>query len=405
MHRRSLALLTVALLGLTACGSDSKSSDSTAGAVVETTVETEPTNTEPTNTEPVDTEPVDTSDTSVADTSVADTSAADTSVAAAGRPMVMNVPKRIGDGLIEDWSPDGTALIVLRVDEALSQEGCEGVKEPVFFLQPIDGGASTVAMPGHPEMNGSFVGTQPDTKDVVMLSGCEGYLGDLSVANQAANGVMSDPRVLTIADTAQAAELTGMSSLSLDGSALLLTGKAFAGDVEKVVSTRIDLETGASTSIETGGRGGAHIAEATEGRIVVSDGQAVYLLSADGTLIRTYEGTDFGLSRDGTRIAVIGGGTLGIAEVGADVTDPVYLPKSSESALLSFSPDGSAVAILAYDERGMVAVVRGGKVHLVDSGEAYGRLAWNPSGTAIAFNRFSGDFAVEDVMVAEQLGS
>ena len=39
-------------------------------------------------------------------------------------------------------------------------------------------------------------------------------------------------------------------------------------------------------------------------------------------------------------------------------------------------------------------------VRVVAEGESYGRMAWNHAGTAIAFNRFSGDFAVEDVMVA-----
>ena len=56
--------------------------------------------------------------------------------------------------------------------------------------------------------------------------------------------------------------------------------------------------------------------------------------------------------------------------------------------------------MLSYDDAGSVAVVRGGRVSVVAEGESYGRMAWNPAGTAIAFNRFSGDFAVEDVMVA-----
>ena len=390
MFRAALPFVAVATLALVACGNDASTVATSVSSPTETTAAT------PATDSPVTEAPV----TAAPPTEVATTNAGEETA-----PMIMSAPKRIGGGLLEDWSPDGAAVIVGRVDEKLSEQGCEGVDEPVYFLQPVDGSASTVAFPGHVEINGSFVGTQPSTGDVVMLDGCEGYMGDLSVSHQAPNGILSEPQLVAIADTAQSAELTGVSTLSLDGSALLLTGKSFVGDVEKVISTRIDLATGASTPIETGGRGGAHIAEATEGRIVVSDGQAVYLLAGDGSLIRTYEGTDFGLSRDGTRIAVIGGGTLGIAEVGADVTDPVYLPKSSESALLAFSPDGSAVAVLAYDESGMVAVVRGGKVHLVDSGEAYGRLAWNPSGTAIAFNRFSGDFATEDVMVAEQLGS
>ena len=36
----------------------------------------------------------------------------------------------------------------------------------------------------------------------------------------------------------------------------------------------------------------------------------------------------------------------------------------------------------------------------VTEGESYGRMVWNRAGTAIAFNRFSGDVAVEDVMVS-----
>ena len=389
MHRSSVAIAFVAVIGLSACSRESETSNTTAPAAADRTGSAAAT--EATPTKPAVAGAINTAATDL-------TAAAPTT----DSPLVLGAPKRVGAGLIEGWSPDGTALIVGRVDDTLSKEGCEGAKEPVFFLQPVNGGASTVAFPGHTEMNGSFVGTQPGTNDVVMLSGCEGYLGDLSVARQSADGTLRDRRLVVIADTAQAAELTGVSSLSIDGSALLLTGKAFADDVEHVVSTRIDLATGASLAIETGGRGGAHIAEATGGRIVVSDGSTVYVLAKDGLPIRTYDGSDFAVSRDGSRLAVVSNGALGIASVGEGITVTVALPKAVESALLLFSPDGRTVAVLSYDDAGSVAVVRGGTVHVVAEGESYGRMAWNPAGTAIAFNRFSGDLAVEDVMVATE---
>ena len=386
MFRHGVVLTFVALFGMAACSSDVSTPDTKASATALTTAEEVPSTEAPSDPAPAD--PAAT--------------AAGTEAPAPDAPMVLGTPKRVGAGLIEDWSPDGTALIVGRVDDTLSMEGCEGAKEPVFFLQAIDGGDSTVAFAGHTEMNGSFVGTQPGTNDVVMLSGCEGYLGDLSVAHQSADGTLRDPRLVVLAGTAQAAELTGISSISLDGSALLLTGKAFADDIEHVVSTRIDLATGASLAIETGGRGGAHIAEATGGRIVVSDGKTVYVLANDGSLIRSYDGSDFAVSRDRSRLAVVSNGALGIAGVGEGITVTVALPKAVESALLLFSPDGRTVAVLSYDDAGSIAVVRGGTVHVVAEGESYGRMAWNPAGTAIAFNRFSGDLAVEDVMVATE---
>ncbi len=83
-----------------------------------------------------------------------------------------------------------------------------------------------------------------------------------------------------------------------------------------------------------------------------------------------------------------------------EITETVALPKDVESALLLFSPDGRALAVLSYDETGSVAIVRGGTVRVVAEGESYGRMVWNRAGTAIAFNRFSGDVAVEDVMVS-----
>lgn len=204
MHRSSLALAFLAVMGLSACSRESETSSMTAPVAADRTVSAAATEAMPTKT-------------AVAATT--DTGATGMTAAAptTDLPLVLGAPKRVGAGLIEDWSPDGTALIVGLVDETLSKEGCEGAKEPVFFLQPIDGGAPTVAFPGHTEMNGSFVGTQPGTDDVVMLSGCEGYLGDLTVAHQ----------------------------------------------------------SGASVAIDTGGRGGAHIAEATAGRFVVSDGKTV----------------------------------------------------------------------------------------------------------------------------------
>ena len=386
MFRHVVVLTFVALLGVSACSSDVSTSDTNALATAVTKA-TEVPSTEA-RSDPAPADPAATT--------------AGTETPAPDAPMVLGTPKRIGDGLLEDWSPDGTAVLVGRVDDTLSKEGCEGAKEPVFFLQPVNGGTSTVAFPGHTEMNGSFVGTQPVTNDVVMLSGCEGYLGDLSVARQSADGRLRDPRLVVIADTAQAAELTGVSSLSLDGSALLLTGKAFADDVEHVVSTRIDLATGASSAIETGGRGGAHIAEATAGRIVVSDGKTVYVLGNDGSLIRSYDGSDFAVSHDGTHLAVVGNGALGVVAIGDEIMETVSLPKPVESALLLFSPDGRTVAVLSYDDAGSVAVVRGGTVHVVAEGGSYGRMAWNPAGKGIAFNRFSGDLAVEDVMVAAE---
>ena len=135
---------------------------------------------------------------------------------------------------------------------------------------------------------------------------------------------------------------------------------------------------------------------------MVSDGSTVYVLAKDGLPIRTYDGSDFAVSRDGSRLAVVSNGALGIAGIGEGITVTVALPKAVESALLLFSPDGRTVAVLSYDDAGSVAVVRGGTVHVVAEGESYGRMAWNPAGTAIAFNRFSGDLAVEDVMVATE---
>ena len=307
---------------------------------------------------------------------------------------------RVGDGLIESWSPDGSALIVGKVDDHLSVEGCEGVKEPVFFLLRVADGTSSLAFPNHTDQNGSIVGAQADT-DVVMLAGCEGYLGDISVVHQAADGALSDPRTVAIADTAQTAQLTGVSALSLDKSALLLTGKAFDDTAERVVSTRIDLATGAATEIPTGGRGGAHIAEATEGRYVVSDGKAVFVLAADGTVTQTYDGPDFGLSDDGTRIAIVTtDGAIAMADVGEAINETVAMPKAIESAQLTFSPDGSALAVLSYDEDAVVVIVRGGATQVLAEGDSYGRLVWSRTGTSIAFNRFGRDDAAEDVMVA-----
>ena len=208
MFRHGVVLTFVALFTMSACSSDVSTSDTNASATAATKAEAVPTTEARSDSAPAD--PAAT--------------AAGTEPPAQNAPTVLGPPKRVGTGLIEDWSPDGTAVIVGRVDDTLSKEGCEGAKEPVFFLQPVSGGASSVAFPGHTDMNGSFVGTQPGTNDVVMLSGCEGYLGDLSVAHQSADGTLRDPRLVVLADTAQAAELTGISSLSLDGSALLLTG-------------------------------------------------------------------------------------------------------------------------------------------------------------------------------------
>ena len=188
MFRHGFVLTFVALVGMSACGSDVSAPDTKASATAVTTADEVPSTESRSEAAPADPAAI----------------AAGTEAPAQDAPMVLGAPKRVGAGLVEGWSPDGTALIVGRVDDTLSKEGCEGAKEPVFFLQPVNGGASTVAFPGHTEMNGSFVGTQPGTNDVVMLSGCEGYLGDLSVARQSADGTLRDRRLVVIADTAQA---------------------------------------------------------------------------------------------------------------------------------------------------------------------------------------------------------
>ena len=89
-----------------------------------------------------------------------------------------------------------------------------------------------------------------------------------------------------------------------------------------------------------------------------------------------------------------------MAEVVEPITETVAMPKVIESAQLTFSPDGSALAVLSYDEDAAVVVIRGSNAQVLAEGDSYGRLVWNPTGTSVAFNRFGRDDAAEDVMVA-----
>lgn len=406
---RIVAALAILVLALVGCSNDdSDPNDTTVARARESTGLSEITLGSDTTAVAETTGAGDSDTTTTPETTVAGSASPPTS--SVDPRLVMGVPRSAGEGLIQAWSADGSHLVVLAVDDKLSKEGCEGLPEPVLFLQNLDGAPAsrTPAIAGDFARNGTIL-RGPDGR-VVLIEACEGYLGDLYVGTAAADGSIGDLRVVDTGD-ASIAELSGQSALTPDGAALLLTGRTTNDDgTEQAEQVTVDLATGAVAKIASGARGGHRVAATSDGRYVVTDGMAVDVVRADGTVDRSYEAVDFDMSADGTTLALVAPGRLWILAVGADPGEPIALPKSGPSSP-TFAPDGRAVGLVgegtaddaAEGGDGWVAVVRGGQPHLVEDGATFGRLTWNASSNAIAYNRFPPDFSTEEIRIAEAL--
>ncbi len=105
-------------------------------------------------------------------------------------------PTQVTTGLLEGTSPDGSALYVSALDQALSPRGCEGQPEPVLFRMPLSGGArQAVGSPGEPVRGTVLRGAD---RRIALVAGCEEFLSVVRVGTESPDGQLRELRRLDL---------------------------------------------------------------------------------------------------------------------------------------------------------------------------------------------------------------
>jgi hypothetical protein len=370
------------VLAAGACASKTNSADSTLASTppasaVETTI---PASSDATSTSATTTVATPSSTIPIATVPEPTTTAIPTTVALG--PLAFSEPRALGPGYVNSFSPDGLAVIVAVEDADRSKTGCEGVLEPVLLAAPVagDSGAQRRSiLPNDALRNGEILHRGNTT---VMIDGCEGFVSEIAVVQQADDGTVGETRIVEPVQTdVYVTESASAFTLTLDGTALLST---YTEEGSNTIA-RLDLATGVVTRILPEIDGGRQVEEATDGRIVVSTGKKVSVVGPDGTVQRTYDASEFDVSDDGTRIALTKKNKLWVTDVGADLGEPTVLPHT-ESGDVRLSPDNQTALVSTYQEPGWIAVVRNGEVADAVSSANVFRVTWNRAGSAFAYS-------------------
>lgn len=241
-------------------------------------------------------------------------------------------------GFVVGASPDGSAVYVERLDDRLSQLGCEGEPEPVIFRVPLGGGEAAPVLAGGKPVRGQVV-RGPDRRVALVVS-CEGFLQTVRTGSETADGHLADLNEVPIESTD---ELEGFT-WSADGQRLLAAQNDFLAGVVRAVA--LDPRTGAvSTLFElpqaTFATAVARLADGSYA--VAADGQ-VSLRSSSGAVLMSTTGFGFAVSPDRSRAMAFGPGLALLVPGG---TEPRVFGTTAEGGTVldaSFSPDGRAVA-------------------------------------------------------------
>jgi hypothetical protein len=289
-------------------------------------------------------------------------------------------PRNVGSGLVVGWAPDGKSVLALAVDKKLSQEGCEGLPEPVLFLQPIDGGKRKAAT-NDVTLNGTIV---RNGDKLMMIQGCEGYIRSIEPIAQSPDGTINATgATFPRSALAEVLELFGGADISPDGTQMLMTGPGTEENSTRAV--QVDLSSGNLTDIGKQAHVGAKVAWASADRVVVTDGTTVDVIAKDGSVERSYQATDFDLSEDGTRLGLINESSAWLLDVGAPLANAISLPQGFASGL-AMSPKGDRLAVVSADVvEGWIGVAANGVFAQIASKGPYYRVEWNRTGDSLAF--------------------
>lgn len=322
---------------------------------------------------------------------------------------MFSIPEKLGTGLLDGATPDGSALYVEEPDPAFPQPGCEGRPQSVMFRLPLDGGERTLVGSGTDPIRGRLVRGGSDNR-VAVVAACESFFTDLVVAEESEDGTLSGLEQVTPQVPEEFLLNPSTVNWDRDGQALLgaIQHKdAPDGDPAQIVS--IDPETGQVTRLFNGeqGTGVFNVGQLQNGDYVVATNLVVSFRDSGGVSKADFQGQGFQITPDRRR-AVIFGRNLTLA--GQDenrATELVPEKEGLEISGLEISPDGQALVFKRYSvETGQVELsvvsMQDRKLTNIVTGDQYDRPFFTGDGRALAFNWYRGepDFETE-VYVAE----
>jgi hypothetical protein len=297
-------------------------------------------------------------------------------------------PVRIGSGIVEGATPDGSALYVAEEDGAFPEPGCEGQPEPVLFRLPLAGGDRVRLGTATEPVRGRLVPGPGDR--VAVVDECEGFLQSVRVGTRTAAGELQRLRVVPVQEDDESLRQPRISAWSNDGDALLAGGVSEAtGD--GLVAT-IGVDDGEITPLfATGsGAGPSQVGQLADGTFVVAADGEVTLRSAGGEVQQTLPGNGFALTPDRRRVVAYGE-AVAIVSPGSEPETLVPARTGRQVVLADVSPDGRAVAVAvsAGEETEVQVVTLADRaVTGVGPGGLLGRPTFSGDGRALGFNRF-----------------
>lgn len=311
---------------------------------------------------------------------------------------MFETPEKLGTGLVDGATPDGTALYIEEPDPAFPALACEGQPGSVMFRQPLDGSDRTVVENGTEPLRGRLVrGGSGDR--VAVVAACESFFTDLSIAEQAEDAALSD--IKKVQPAVPEGFLLNPSTIAWarDGRRLLAAIQdvdAPDGDPAQIVS--IDPASGKITRLFEAeqGTGVFNVGQMQNGDYVVATNLVVSFRDRTGDVVASFQGHDFQISPDRRRMVVFGR-TVRLATQGRSKA-PVIVPEKEgmEVSLAEFSPDGQAVAFKRYAlETGQVEInvltLDDRKVTNIVTGDEYDRPVFTGDRKGLAFNLYTGE--------------
>ena len=314
----------------------------------------------------------------------------------------MKVEDAAGD--LEGITPDGRAFIVSLADKRYTKNTCEGGAQNVLQLDPLEFGK-----PNRTLLNG----TAPYYGDVLRASNgrvaiierCEEFLGTIVVADQAADGGLTNSRTVR---TDGLPETPAALKWAWDASSLVGVSYGDSQDPQGNAGWTLD-----PTSSKVTERYRGHMDSfglMADGNFVVDDGAAsdqVFIRDANGSKA-TGGGGIFQISPDGTRVATYGldDHRLRILTIAAyDMVAEV-----SQAEVISdvvWAPTGDALAFITQPDKTDAPVknnvyvvdIPSRKLTSITGGDRYEALHFSPDGEILAWNRWSARAdAANDIM-------
>lgn len=302
---------------------------------------------------------------------------------------------RIGTGLVEGASPDGSAVYVTAVDAALSRPGCEGLPEPVLFRVPLDGTVREALGGSAAPFRGAVV--RGSGGRVVLVAGCEEFLSGIRVATETPQGRLEGVRRVEVQGP-----LTSVT-WAADGQSLLGIANASASGTSRGTIVRIDPASGQSTPVFAVAGGASHVGQLADGTYVVASGGTVSLRDGTGATSSTFDGFGFTIAPD-RRSLVTWGHSLVLVRPGQS---PVTLATTAGDQPLGpvdFSPDGRAIAyVTSVGDTARVAVTTLADPRtatVTGTAARYARVYFTGDGRAVVFSRLTNPSEEPAVLLA-----